>query len=110
MPLVGAGSRASDRRQHLRKKTVRFWHGLLAILRVPGRTELVTFDLDDLLATIGTTLRADAVRDMIFSTTLALNKMIERQGIVGAAPVSPRFGDFSLRKGTHHSTPDQVRA
>jgi len=57
----------------------------------------IAIDLYDLHAAIEAAFGADAMGDMIFATVYALHQMLQRQGVVGAAPVSPGLRDFSLR-------------
>jgi hypothetical protein len=47
---------------------------------------------------------ADTMRNMIFPTGLANNKMVERERIMGAAAVTARFRNFSLWKRTHNGS------
>jgi hypothetical protein len=75
---------------------------------VPLAHSLAGSAFDEFLTPVTAAIRAYPVGDMVLSTGLTNDKVIQGQGVMGTTTITPRFGHFSLGQWSHRCFPSTV--
>lgn len=75
----------------------------MSLLIVEGLS--LGLDFDDGLALVRPAARANPMCNVVFAAVFAANKVIQRQRVMGAPPVTTAAGLPSFRQWTHERTP-----